>query len=157
MTDSILRDVCEADLPFLFEHQADPDACRMAVFRPRERAAFMEHWKKTLADAEVTKRAIVVGSKIAGSIVAFNRSGQRQVGYWLGKEFWGKGIATLALTAFLLVETTRPLYARVATSNRASIRILEKCGFQVSHHERPPADEHHDEVDEVVMMLGNSG
>ncbi|MBP8242640.1 MAG: GNAT family N-acetyltransferase, partial [Thermoflexales bacterium] len=56
-------------------------------------------------------------------------SGQREVGYWLGREFWGKGIATRALEAFLAIDTTRPLHAFVVHHNLGSIRVLEKCGF----------------------------
>jgi RimJ/RimL family protein N-acetyltransferase len=41
----------------------------------------------------------------------------------------GRGIATEAISAFLLLEQTRPLYASVAKHNAASIRVLQKCGF----------------------------
>ncbi|MFN8426694.1 MAG: GNAT family N-acetyltransferase [Anaerolineales bacterium] len=30
----------------------------------------------------------------AGSIGSWDMEGKREVGYWIGKEFWGKGIAT---------------------------------------------------------------
>jgi RimJ/RimL family protein N-acetyltransferase len=55
--------------------------------------------------------------------------GEPKVGYWLGKEYWGKGIACEALSQFLLQVKVRPLYARVAKQNIASIRVLQKCGF----------------------------
>src|SRR5215218_9325330 len=52
--------------------------------------------------------------------------GEREVTYWIGRSYWGKGIATDALTAFLAVERSRPLHARVASDNVASRRVLEK-------------------------------
>ena len=58
-------------------------------------------------------------------------TGKREVGYWIDRAFWGRGIATTALTAFLRLEQTRPLYAGVAKHNVASIRVLEKCGFVI--------------------------
>ena len=57
--------------------------------------------------------------------------GYRLVGYWIGKPFWGRGIATAALAAFLDEEPIRPMRARVSDRNRGSIRVLEKCGFRL--------------------------
>ncbi|HEX5689187.1 MAG TPA: GNAT family N-acetyltransferase [Roseiflexaceae bacterium] len=52
-----------------------------------------------------------------------------EIGYWLGRQFWGQGIATQAVAAFLEIVTTRPLYAYAVAHNVASRRVLEKCGF----------------------------
>jgi RimJ/RimL family protein N-acetyltransferase len=65
-----------------------------------------------------------------GNVVAFDRDGKRLVGYWLGRAHWGKGIASRALGEFPRIETRRPLHARVLKTNRASIRVLEKNGFE---------------------------
>jgi RimJ/RimL family protein N-acetyltransferase len=129
MSDVILRDVTEGDLPIFFEHQMDPDANQMAAFPARDRDAFMTHWAKILADETIIKKTILFDGQVAGNMVSFEQSGEREVGYWLGKKFWGVGIATRALLEFLGHETTRPLYAHVAKHNVASIRVLEKCGF----------------------------
>ena len=138
---SVLRDVLESDLPVFFEHQRDPEAMRMAAMPARDEEAFMAHWRKILADEASTQRTIVFDGEVAGNALAFDLEGKRRVGYWLGREFWGKGLATKALTELLELETTRPLYADVATANIASIRVLEKCGFkfvsrEVEHDER---------------------
>jgi RimJ/RimL family protein N-acetyltransferase len=125
-----LRPVEAADLPVLFEHQADPAATEMAAFPTREREAFMAHWEKILADETVIARAVVADGRLAGNVLSFEHDGEREVGYWIGREFWGGGIATAALAAFLRVETRRPLYAGVAEHNRGSLRVLEKCGFE---------------------------
>ena len=63
-------------------------------------------------------------------------AGEREVGYWIGKKYWGRGVATRALAAFLRLEARRPLYANVARHNVASIRVLENCGIRVSGKEQ---------------------
>src|SRR2546426_5743563 len=52
------------------------------------------------------------------------RSGEPNIGYWLGKTHWGKGIASAALAQFLTRIKARPVYAHVAKHNLASIRVL---------------------------------
>ena len=148
-----LRDVLEADLPILFEHQQDPEASRMAAFPSRDREAFQAHWRtKILGDATVAKKTILFDGRVAGNIVSFEREGKKLVGYWIGREFWGQGVATSALAQFLETEPGRPLYANVAKHNVGSIRVLEKCGFRISAGEPPgPGD---DGVEEIVMELG---
>ena len=126
-----LRDVTYDDLPIFFEHQQDPDANRMAAFHAREWDAFMAHWHaKVLGDASARKKTIVVDGNVAGNIVSWEQDGKRLVGYWVGKDYWGRGVGTAALSEFLEHETTRPLYAYVAAHNLGSIRILQKCGFR---------------------------
>ncbi len=124
-----LREVETADLPLFFEHQRDPEAVAMVGFHSRDRPAFDAHWAKILANDEGLKRTIVVNGKAAGHIVSFLRDGKPEVGYWLDRALWGRGIATQALSAFLRLEQRRPLYAGVARHNLASIRVLQKCGF----------------------------
>jgi RimJ/RimL family protein N-acetyltransferase len=155
MADKIhLRDVIEADLPTLFEHQMDPEANRMAAFTPRNRDEFFVHWNKILADDTVAKKTILFNGRVAGSIVSFERDDEREVGYWIGREYWGRGIATTALSEFLVQEKTRPLFAHVAKHNMASIRVLEKCGFTVSRRLKAIATDRGEEVEEVTLKLG---
>lgn len=145
----MLRDVLEADLPLFFEHQCDPVAARMAAFESRERDAFMEHWKtKVLGNPNTTTKTIVVDGHVAGYVGSWEQGGQRLVGYWIGRAYWGKGVATRALLGFLAHETTRPVHAWVAEDNVASIRVLEKCGFR-----RDDAVGRHEGDDGVVELL----
>ncbi|RPJ12911.1 MAG: N-acetyltransferase [Actinobacteria bacterium] len=143
-----LRGVGEDDLPVFFEHQRDPEANRMAAFPPRDRDAFMAHWTTILRDASVVVRAVLLDGEVAGNVVAFDYEGRREVGYWIGRAFWGKGVATSALRAFLAEVTERPLYAGVAEANVASIRVLENCGFTISEAQAGDEDGH------VLMRLG---
>jgi RimJ/RimL family protein N-acetyltransferase len=148
-----LRDVQEADLPTLFEHQREPEANRMAAFPPRERDAFMAHWAKVLADTTAIKKSIVLDGAVVGNVVCWESRGRREVGYWIGKEHWGKGIASAALAKFLTQVGLRPLYAHVAKHNAASIRVLEKCGFAVAGEDRGAAPTGGEVVEEVILML----
>ena len=142
--DVVLREVVEDDLPILFEHQIDPVAYRMAGFTPRDRDAFMTHWRQNiLGVATAQKRAIVCDGEVVGHVVCFDRDGKREVGYWIAREHWGRGIATRALSRFLEDLPERPLYAGVARWNVASVRVLEKCGFRVET----------EEGDDVLLVL----
>lgn len=125
----LLRDVTESDLPIFYEQQLDPEANQMAAFPARDEPAFMAHWAKVLADETVVKQTIVCDGQVAGNMVCFGEEGEREVGYWLGRDFWGKGVASQALSQFLDLVQTRPLHAYVAKQNQASQRVLEKCGF----------------------------
>ena len=101
----------------------------MAIFPARDRETFDAHWQRLLADDSVIKKTIVDEGEVAGNIGSWHQDGQRLVGYWIGREFWGKGLATRALREFTEELTERPVHAWVATSNIGSIRVLEKCGF----------------------------
>lgn len=124
-----IRPVREDDLPILFEHQRDPEANAMAAFPPRDRDAFMAHWAKILSDPTCVARAIELDGAVAGNIGSFDFEGRREVGYWIDRAYWGRGVATRGLAALLREETTRPLFAGVIPHNAGSIRVLEKCGF----------------------------
>ena len=74
--------------------------------------------------------AILWKGGIAGNVLSWPGTRERLVGYWIGRDYWGRGVATAALAAFLAELSERPLHARVATANLGSIRVLEKCGFE---------------------------
>jgi len=152
----LLRDVDDGDLDVLFEHWTDPAANRMAAFTsadPTDRRAFDERWQRLRTDAEVLVRAIEVDGVVVGSIGSWNDAGDRQVTYWLGREHWGKGIATRALAGFLELERTRPLHAATAHDNLGSQRVLEKCGFRRVGEGRGFSNARGEEVDEVLFRL----
>ena len=126
-----LRDVEPDDLPLFFGHQRDPIAVAMVAFNSRDRAAFDQHWAKLLADDSCLKKTIIVDGGVVGNIGSWTSDGKREIGYWIDRAFWGRGVATEALSAFLLLEPIRPLHAGVAKHNVASIRVLQKCGFRI--------------------------
>jgi RimJ/RimL family protein N-acetyltransferase len=129
MTQILLRKVVDADLPILFEHQRDPAGVAMAKVPSRDRDAFMAHWQKIRADPTAVLRTVELDGEVAGNVVSWPSEEGRLVGYWIGREYWGRGIATAALRGLLDVIRERPLLALVAAQNAGSIRVLEKCGF----------------------------
>jgi len=152
-TDVHLVEVAPEHLEVLYEQQLDPEATRMAAFPSRDRDAFMAHWAKIIANPTGTARAILVDGRVAGNVVAFAAGGETLVGYWLGREFWGQGIATRALAAFLPLVPARPLLAHVAKHNVGSIRVLEKCGFTIVREER--VTDGGEGIEELVMELAH--
>ena len=148
-----LRDVIESDLPIFFEQQLDPEAVQMADFPARARDAFMAHWAKIMADESVQLKTILFNGEVAGNIVCFEQLGEREVGYWLGKQYWGKGIATRALEEFLEMIEARPLYAHVAKHNIGSRRVLEKSGFTIAGEDRFFSEFFGKNIDEYILKL----
>lgn len=146
----MLRPVTETDLPSFYEHQLDPQACRMAAFKPRALDAFMNHWRENVLGRS-TVRTIVAGEQVTGYVASFTQENARLACYWLGRAFWGRGLATTALAEFIEhVERTRPLDAFVATSNVGSIRVLEKAGFTLVPNSKETGE---DGVEEVRYRL----
>lgn len=131
MSNILLRPVITYNIPIFFEQQLDPEASAMAAFPSRDRKAFDAHWAKIMANEDGIIRTIEADGQVAGYVLSFLMDEKREVGYWFGKEYWGKGIATKALSEFLKVVETRPLFAHVAKHNIGSKRVLEKCGFKV--------------------------
>jgi RimJ/RimL family protein N-acetyltransferase len=153
MTNEVrLRDIEPGDLPIFYEQQLDADATRMAAFPARDRAAFDAHWATNIVgNPAAINQTIVVDGQVAGNIGSWPQNGVRLVGYWIGKEYWGQGVATRALTTFLHLVTERPLHAHVAQHNVGSIRVLEKCGFSIEHEESSEVTG--EGVTELVLVL----
>ena len=144
------------DLPIFFEHQLDPDANQMAAFtakNPADREAFTAHWTKILGDATITIKTILFEGQVAGHVVSHAWFGTPEVSYWIGKDYWGRGIATRALAGFLGDFKVRPLYARSAKDNVASIRVLKKCGFTISGEGKWFSNARGQEVEEYILEL----
>jgi RimJ/RimL family protein N-acetyltransferase len=135
-----IRDVEDADLEAFFEFQRDPVATGMAAVAARARGPFAAYWAGIRADQAVLAQTIVVNGEVVGHITCWEQWGEHQVGYWIGRRHWGRGVATTALALFLCQMTSRPLYAYVAAHNTGSLRVLEKCGFRrVDGHDGPPS------------------
>jgi RimJ/RimL family protein N-acetyltransferase len=136
----------------------DREATYMAAFTardPTDREAFAAHWDRILADETVMVRTVLLDAQVAGYVLSYETSGRPEVTYWLGKAYWGRGLATRALARFLAHENrTRPIYARVARDNAASRRVLKKCGFKVIGEDRGFANARGQEIDELILELG---
>ena len=142
-SDIRLRDVEASDIEIFYEQQLDPEATTMAAFPARDRESHLAHWNKILKDSSCITRTIVASDQVAGNIGSWVQDEQREIGYWIGKAHWGRGVATSALEQFLQIVEDRPLYAWVARHNYGSLRVLEKCGFLFDR----------DENDHVVFKI----
>ncbi|MCC6792917.1 MAG: GNAT family N-acetyltransferase, partial [Thermomicrobiales bacterium] len=117
-----LRTVTNDDLLIFFKQQIDQIACEMAAFPSRDLIPFMAHWERVMRDPSVSSRTILCDGEIAGNIVSYGPATERCIGYWIGRAFWGQGVATSALRDYLEIELVRPLIAFVAEHNVASMR-----------------------------------
>ena len=153
----LLRNVVNDDLPIFFEYQLDQEANYMAAFTakdPTNQEAFMAHWHRILTDKTGTIQTIIFNGHVAGSVSSYEDEGKPEVTYWLGKEYWGKGIVTWALAEFLAHHNpTRPIYARVAKDNLGSRRVLEKCGFKIIAESKGFANARGQEIEELLLEL----
>jgi len=154
-----LREVVEDDLPIFFEYQLDKEANYMAAFTakdPTDREAFMAHWRRILDDESTINRTILVDGQVAGNIALYRDEelDGPEVTYWLGRSYWGRGVATSALAAFIShIVKTRPLYGRAVKDNIGSLRVLEKCGFQRIGEGKGFANARGAETEEFVLKL----
>jgi RimJ/RimL family protein N-acetyltransferase len=148
-----LRPIEPADLPALFEFQLDPESNRMAVANPRDREAFQSHWDRNLGNPHNTSRAILADDQLAGSISCFPMDGLPSVGYWIARPHWNRGIATRAIALLLAEVPTRPLHATAAESNLASIRALQRNGFQITGSRFAPATDRFPACTETLLTL----
>jgi RimJ/RimL family protein N-acetyltransferase len=151
--DVTLREVRDEDLPILFDHQADPEAARMAAYPSAARGSFDTHWARIRLEPHTVIRVVLADGIVAGNIVSWMQGGRREVGYWLGREHWGRGIATRALATFVAELAERPLFAAVAPHNTASRRVLEKCGFAWVGEEIEPPPGGGDSIAWLVFRL----
>ncbi|SDF59698.1 GNAT family N-acetyltransferase [Chitinophaga filiformis] len=151
-----LRKTMESDLESLFQFQLDRDAIYLAAFTPKDptdKKAYFEKFTKLLNDPTINMRTILVDETIAGSIAKFEIEGDAEITYWIDKSFWGKGIATTALKNFLTIESTRPIFGRVAFDNLGSQKVLEKCGFIKIGKDKGFANARQAEIEEFIYKL----
>ena len=153
----LLREVMDDDLPIFFEYQLDKDANYMAAFtskNPTDRKAFNVHWEKIRTAETIVIKTIIYEEKVVGSVLSYEDEGKPEISYWLGKGYWGRGIATRALAEFLeKVNKTRPIYARMAKDNNGSGRVLEKCGFKIIGEGKGFANARGKKIEELLFEL----
>ena len=151
-----LRPVNDSDLDALFEQMRDPESVRMAAFTakdPDDRTAFDAHMAKVRASPDVTNRVITLDGRLVGSIASFVIEGDTEVTYWVDRSFWGQGIASRALALLLQEVDVRPLFARVASDNVGSLKVLQKAGFAITGTETSFANGRSTEIEETILRL----
>ena len=156
MAEVALRLVHDSDLDALFEQMRDPESVRMAAFtaaNPDDRAAFDAHMSKVLASPESTNRAVTLDGRLVGSIASFVVDGDTEVTYWIDRSFWGHGIAGQVLALLLESVRVRPLFARAASDNVGSLKVLQRAGFAVIGTEISFANARNREIEETILRL----
>lgn len=151
-----LKHTNQKDLETLFLFQLDKDANYLAAFtskNPSDKDAYIKKWTKLLSDEKINVRTILLKNEIVGSIAKFEMESNAEITYWIGKEFWGKGIASTALKKFLEIEKTRPLFGRIAFDNLGSKKVLENCGFSKIGIEKGFANAREKEIEEIIFEL----
>ena len=106
--------------------------CRL----PRNRARRLARRCSRFADHRLTPSSRTRPWLVTSSIG--KRQGSRTSPTGSARHIGGKGIATAALAQFLTKIETRPVFAHVAKHNFASIRVLQKCGFQLAREDMSP-------------------
>ncbi len=151
-----LRGLEDDDLDALFAMMSDPEGVAMAAFTaddPDDRATFDAWIERQRSDPDVAYFVVTERGGFAGSIAAFTIEGDREVSYWITRHAWGRGVATAALHLLVSREPERPLFARAAAHNAASIAVLEKCGFTEVSRSVAYAPGVGREIEEIVFTL----
>ena len=152
-----LRPIEDSDLDALFDQMRDPESVQMAAFTakdPDDRKAFDAHMSTVRTSADVTMRAVTRDGRLVGSIASFVVEDQTEVTYWIARAVWGQGVASQALALFLDTVAVRPLYARAASDNVGSLRVLRKAGFLITGTEISYASARRTEIEESLLRLG---
>ncbi|WP_091348902.1 GNAT family N-acetyltransferase [Micromonospora rhizosphaerae] len=155
-SDVRIRPVRDEDLPAFFAYEQDPQANWMAAFGPADpadRAAFDAHWRRVRADPRIVPRTVTVDGEVVGHVNAFPVGDRTEVSYWIDPRRWGRGHATAALAALLRELPQRPVHARAAKDNVASLAVLRKCGFVLIGEDKGYANGRGTEVEEYVLEL----
>jgi RimJ/RimL family protein N-acetyltransferase len=152
----ILTKTEKDDLNAFFEFQLDKEANYLAAFTfkdPNDKNAYLEKYTRHLADPDIHMRTIKSDGIIVGSIAKFILEGEAGITYWIDHKYWGKGIASAALSEFLKIEPSRPIYGRVAFDNYGSQKVLEKCRFEKIGEEKGFANARQAEIQEYIYKL----
>jgi RimJ/RimL family protein N-acetyltransferase len=145
-----------SDLDAIFAQMRDPASVRMAAFTaedPSDRGAFDDHMAKIMSSPEIRHSAITSDDRLVGTIASFVSEGATEVTYWIDRSFWGQGIATRALGLLLEELSVRPIRARAASDNAASLRVLQKAGFQPIATAMSFASGRAAEIEETILEL----
>lgn len=146
------------DLYAFFQFQLDKEASYLAAFTPKDasdKPAYIERYTRFLTDPTINMRTIKANGEIVGSLAKFVIENDAEITYWIDRKFWGHGIATTALQAFLEIEKTRPIYGRVAFDNYGSQKVLEKCGFVKIGEDKGFANARQAEIEEYIYKLSD--
>jgi len=155
--DVMLSPLHESDYALLFVFQDDEEAQFQAAGgrAHADEKAFREFLNKAQQNGAEFRAILLEGAPV-GYIASFGRLEKREISYWIGREFWGKGFASKALELWL-EECSAPeagLFARVVKDHPASARVLEKNNFKPVGEDRYFSDIRGADVEEIIYRFG---
>ena len=151
-----LRPVLASDIDLFFEHHLElrpmPTGASAADLASRK-ATFVDRWEQMLSDERVLARTILWKGAVAGYVAYLIQRDKPSISCWLGRDYWGKGLATQGVRGFLDLIEQRPVYARVAFDNLAAMQVLRHTGFAIVGHDSFFSEAHGYEIDEIILAL----
>jgi len=139
----ILRPLKKGDEPAIFKHVNNPKIADAVLEIPYPyKLKDAVKWVKDNLPEYKKKRpkkfnfGIVIGDQVVGAIGLTNITKHKaEIGYWLGEKFWGKGIMTQAISFVTKYGQEKlglvRIYGHAFPFNKASMRVLEKNGYQL--------------------------
>lgn len=145
----IMRPWRESDAEALFLYASDPDVGTPAGWPAHSSVAMSLDVIKYVFSAPETYALVLKHTGVpvgcCGVVPpearphAFMRKGDAEIGYWVGKPFWGMGLVPEAVRALIARLRdglgARDLWIGFCDGNDRSRRVAEKCGFSFDHSE----------------------
>jgi [ribosomal protein S5]-alanine N-acetyltransferase len=130
-----LRPLASSDTARIALLAGDWDVARMTARIPYPYSAELaDQWIDGLAEGEVARAIELDGAVIGVCGYMPHDSGSAEIGYWVGKPWWGQGFATEAARAVVDYCFASAGFERVTCGhfidNPASAKVIGKLGFQ---------------------------
>ena len=135
----VLRPWRESDAADLYRYASDPEVGPAAGWKPHESEAdSLNVLREIMINDRTWAVTIAPSERAVGSIGIFpgtaeGENGEWEIGYWIGKPFWGNGYAPEAVRALLSLYFAfgaERIWCAHAEGNDKSRRVIEKCGFR---------------------------
>ena len=135
--DLALREFTLEDAGRVRELVDDPSVSRWTsnIPYPYTRQNAIDWISSTASDPDKHPFAVIAGPELVACVSYWTDGDDIEVGYWVGRDYWGQGVGTRALKLMLdrpEFPSNRRVIARVKVGNDRSMGVLEKCGFEFS-------------------------
>ena len=126
--------------------------------------SFIGYYKKGLIRQHAREIGFAIdvnSSAVGGVLLTKIRRKKAEIGYWLGRKYWGQGITTEAIAlvvqfAFKYLDVIK-IYGEVYHPNLASIRVLEKTGFELEKIKKETIKKENKTFDLYVFVKTKQG
>lgn len=133
----VLRALEESDVPELARLAGDWDVARMTARIPFPYSeAMAREWMASLAPGEFVRAVMFKGTLVGAVGYVPGDDGSAEIGYWIGRPWWGRGFATEAAHALVRYCFAKGGFKRLTCchfeDNPASERVIRKLGFRLT-------------------------